>query len=384
MTDRNSRRIADLVKLSGNSECADCGYQPPEWASYNIGVFLCTTCAAWHRRLGSHISKVKSLTLDKWDDEQVEMMETIGNVSAKEKYEQHVPACYRIPRAGDPSVLLEQWIRAKYERQEFIEVDKQTYIRSYLEGTLMKRARDENKYFPRKFVLADNALKYFSKENAKEPKATINLSELNVCLAPSKMNQENGLQLSYMCEGSTRHIYVYHESGETIIHWYTAIRSIKLNWLMVAYPSASAEELVPYLTTDFVIEGWLSKTGPSERDAYRKRWFILDDRKLMYHEGPMDAYPRGEIFLGHKDDNYSIKEGAPRGCKDQDFSFSLTTPERTYVMSAPTSDERARWIQAINTVLERVLRPQDNQSKMAISENRKSARNSRHSWLSFL
>lgn len=27
MTDRNSRRIADLVKLSGNSECADCGYQ---------------------------------------------------------------------------------------------------------------------------------------------------------------------------------------------------------------------------------------------------------------------------------------------------------------------------------------------------------------------
>lgn len=61
-------------------------------------------------------------------------------------------------------VLLEQWIRAKYERQEFIEVDKQTYIRSYLEGTLMKRARDENKYFPRKFVLADNTLKYFSKE----------------------------------------------------------------------------------------------------------------------------------------------------------------------------------------------------------------------------
>lgn len=79
-------------------------------------------------------------------------------------------------------------------------------------------------------------------QNAKEPKATINLSELNVCLSPSKMSQENGLQLSYMCDGSTRHIYVYHESGETIIHWYTAIRSIKLNWLMVAYPSASAEE----------------------------------------------------------------------------------------------------------------------------------------------
>ncbi|KAK7086086.1 hypothetical protein SK128_002442, partial [Halocaridina rubra] len=56
------------------------------------------------------------------------------------------------------------------------------------------------------------------------------------------MNQDNGLQLSFMTDGSTRHIYVHHESSETIILWYTAIRNIKLNWLMVAYPSASAEE----------------------------------------------------------------------------------------------------------------------------------------------
>ncbi|XP_071552451.1 arf-GAP with dual PH domain-containing protein 1-like isoform X2 [Panulirus ornatus] len=369
MSDRNTRRISELVKQTGNNDCADCGLQNPEWASCNIGIFLCTTCAAWHRRLGTHVTKVKSLKLDKWDDEQVEMMESVGNVQARQKYEEHVPACYRIPHAGDPPVLLEQWIRAKYERQEFINVDKQTYITNSVEGTLMKKARDENKYYPRKFVISDNSLRYYSKENSKEPKATIPLSELNVCLAPVKMNQDNGLQLSYMCDGSTRHIYVYHESGEMIIHWYMAIRNIKLNWLMVAYPSVGAEELVPYLTNDFVIEGWLSKTGPNERDAYRKRWFILDDRKLMYHEGPMDAYPRGEIFLGYKDDNYSIKEGVPRGCKDQDFSFSLITPERTYVMSAPTSDERSRWMQAINTVLERTLRPQDNQ--MAVNLVRK-------------
>lgn len=61
-------------------------------------------------------------------------------------------------------VLLEQWIRAKYERQEFIDVDKQTYVRNFLEGNLMKRARDENKYFQRKFILGDNTLKYYSKE----------------------------------------------------------------------------------------------------------------------------------------------------------------------------------------------------------------------------
>lgn len=60
--------------------------------------------------------------------------------------------------------MLEQWIRAKYERQEFLNVDKQTYITDSVEGTLMKKAKDENKYFPRKFVISDNSLKYYSKE----------------------------------------------------------------------------------------------------------------------------------------------------------------------------------------------------------------------------
>lgn len=30
-----------------------------------------------------------------------------------------------------------------------------------------------------------------------------------------------------------------------------------------------------------------------------------------------DAYPKGEIFLGYKDDGYSVELGAPKNCKDQ-------------------------------------------------------------------
>lgn len=41
------------------------------------------------------------------------------------------------------------------------------------------------------------------------------------------------------------------------------------------------------LTKDFVHEGWLWKTGPKPTDAYKKRWFTLDQRKLMYHEEPL-------------------------------------------------------------------------------------------------
>jgi hypothetical protein len=41
----------------------------PEWASINLGILICLECSGVHRSLGTHISKVRSLTLDKWDPE---------------------------------------------------------------------------------------------------------------------------------------------------------------------------------------------------------------------------------------------------------------------------------------------------------------------------
>jgi hypothetical protein len=38
-----------------------------------VGIFLCMRCAALHRKLGTHISKVKSLSMDKWDSAQVDV-----------------------------------------------------------------------------------------------------------------------------------------------------------------------------------------------------------------------------------------------------------------------------------------------------------------------
>ncbi|ORY89134.1 hypothetical protein BCR35DRAFT_262791, partial [Leucosporidium creatinivorum] len=67
------RQLLELLKLPGNDVCADCRSRNPRWASWDHGIFICVQCAGIHRKMGTHISKVKSLTLDTWSREQVEV-----------------------------------------------------------------------------------------------------------------------------------------------------------------------------------------------------------------------------------------------------------------------------------------------------------------------
>lgn len=73
----------------GNATCVDCGESDPEWASLNLGVVLCIECGGAHRRLGVHVSKVRSCVLDVrvWEPGVLEMFERWGNASANALWE---------------------------------------------------------------------------------------------------------------------------------------------------------------------------------------------------------------------------------------------------------------------------------------------------------
>ncbi|KAH9588299.1 Arf-GAP with coiled-coil, ANK repeat and PH domain-containing protein 2 [Schistosoma haematobium] len=108
--------------LSGNRYCADCSVGDARWASINLGVTLCTLCAAVHRSLGVHISKVRSLTLDNWQPELLHVMLNLGNKLVNEILESNWQRyASEFPRLSSdtPFEQRKAWVEAKWVHFKF-------------------------------------------------------------------------------------------------------------------------------------------------------------------------------------------------------------------------------------------------------------------------
>ncbi|GMH63031.1 hypothetical protein TL16_g03612 [Triparma laevis f. inornata] len=114
-------RLKALLQRPPNKICADCSAHKPTWGSTNLGVFICTQCAGVHRSLGVHISAMLSTKLDDWTQEQLDIMDAIGNTRANERYEFHVPEEFPKPHHQEDRYYREIYIREKYEQQAFIQ-----------------------------------------------------------------------------------------------------------------------------------------------------------------------------------------------------------------------------------------------------------------------
>ncbi|CAN8077032.1 unnamed protein product [Agarophyton chilense] len=114
--------LRKMMLRSENRTCADCRGHSPRWASTNLGIFICITCSGIHRKLGTHISQVRSITLDTWTPSQIQHFKKFGNARAAEYFEACLPSDFRRPHSAD-SMQMERFIRDKYENKRYITIE---------------------------------------------------------------------------------------------------------------------------------------------------------------------------------------------------------------------------------------------------------------------
>lgn len=123
--EENPSRLLQVVRDAdeGNNWCADCGASSKvEWVSINLGIVLCIECSGIHRSLGTHISKIRSLTLDvhSFSNDIVEILLQIGNRVSNMIWEATLDQSLKSKASSTREQRL-RFITAKYVDRAYVE-----------------------------------------------------------------------------------------------------------------------------------------------------------------------------------------------------------------------------------------------------------------------
>ena len=195
-------------------------------------------CAALHRKLGTHISKVKSLSMDSWTNEQVEVSLVFCNyeeaVNDLQSMRQHGNAASNKlynPQNVKPSIpfdvdevdaAMERFIRQKYDKRTFSGSTIQQTTRN---GTVSPRSSDEQppplppkteRRFGFGLRSASSALPLSRRETESPPPSPDRSTRIAAIPAPIRVNKQSrifGASVGVSEDGSEWKLVTLREMG---------------------------------------------------------------------------------------------------------------------------------------------------------------------------
>jgi len=356
--------MRDLSKLTENSLCADCDTKDPDWASINLGIFICIKCAGVHRNLGVQHSKVRSIDLDTtcWDLEQIEFMKKIGNVKAKYVYEFNAPSYYIRASETESSIVRENWIRAKYVRKEFVKSDDETKNLSSTEFRLPEKVKEgfltktnrKNVWQKRWFVLLGRYLYYFKSQDAPTPKGHIDVRGVNVRVPESP---ETAHKYSFEIVTPKRCYPLRAEKDDEMFSWLHALRRASRFYKEQKDNHEETKERPADLESPHgkigrqLLSAYLTQLGFNLFGSWTKKWCVLVPNSIyIFKKEPLDVdLPEAGIsFDNTMCDVTDCSDKAKKRC-----CFAVVKPGRIHYFQTSTEQENKAWIQAISEIVEK-------------------------------
>lgn len=125
------RLLESLLKHPQNMFCADCTTKAPRWASITFGTFVCPRCSGQHRSFGTHITKIKSVNLDKWPKGKTEPFKHLTNELVNSYWECNLPSNYQKPGLNASNAEVVRFMTDKYINRKWVD-EKMKYDPFYL------------------------------------------------------------------------------------------------------------------------------------------------------------------------------------------------------------------------------------------------------------
>ncbi|MCJ8731477.1 hypothetical protein PDJAM_G00200070 [Pangasius djambal] len=304
-----------------NRSCADCRASHPEWASINLVVVICKTCAGQHRFLGSGISQVRSLKLDSsiWTNELVELFLEVGNENANKFWAASLPPEEELHEGASP----EQ--RAIFHRRKY----KERKYRKVLEG--LNSQEELNQALCSAVLQADVLLTM-----------VLVFSGADVMCATGDPDYSTPYLLAQKAGQRLQMEFLYHNQLSEFA---------KLEMVGDSRSSVDISSFmdgVLYCSVN-MLKSTLDKKG---RDDLVQRWCTLEGGYLSYYDGEKSATPIGRVDISEMV-SLAINNTETMTGAGAVFTFEIyLESEKMLLFGAQTSDAQRAWVHAITKCLD--------------------------------